>query len=224
MTLRILFVERDLTTADLLIPSLERKGYHVWLVRTQRQAIAAIRTKCPNLLVLDVASFGVRGYDLCDLLQETSQQTPMVLLVPAGHDPLGCQAVAWMAPPFTSRRLLYRVKKAAQQVVLRLIEAGPLVLDPDARVVQKGDQTHRLRPKEAHLLALLMENAGRALSRRRIMKEVWETDYMGDTRTLNVHIHWLRTKVEEDATSPRLIHTIRGVGYLFKPVEEAAVR
>ena len=88
MTLRILFVERDLTTADLLIPGLERKGYQVWLASTQRQATSAIRTKGPNLLVLDMASFGSRGYDLCDLLQSLLRRVPTVLLVPAGHDPV----------------------------------------------------------------------------------------------------------------------------------------
>jgi DNA-binding response OmpR family regulator len=84
------------------------------------------------------------------------------------------------------------------------------------RVLRKGRARYRLRPKEAALLALFMRNPGRVLTRREIMKAVWDTDYVGDTRTLNVHVRWLRLKIEDDPGKPRLLRTVRGVGYRFE--------
>jgi two-component system phosphate regulon response regulator PhoB len=87
-----------------------------------------------------------------------------------------------------------------------------------SRTLSKGQNTFHLRPKEAALLALFMQNPGRVLSRREIMKEVWDTDYMGDTRTLSVHVRWLRLKIEDDPGKPRLLCTVRGRGYRFEYV------
>jgi DNA-binding response OmpR family regulator len=94
-----------------------------------------------------------------------------------------------------------------------------LRLDPETRTLHKGEITSRLRPKEAALLALFMRNPGRVLSRREIMKEVWETDFVGDTGTLNVHVHWLRQRIEENPGKPRVLRTVRGVGYRFESQE-----
>jgi two-component system response regulator RegX3 len=121
-----------------------------------------------------------------------------------------------MTPPFTSRKLLYRVRKVAEKLGSRELRAGSLVFDPDTRTVRKGNTSVPLRPKEAALLAMFMHNPGRVLSRQELMKEVWETDYMGDTRTLSVHVRWLRLKIEDDPSSPRFLRTIRGVGYRFE--------
>jgi DNA-binding response OmpR family regulator len=126
-----------------------------------------------------------------------------------------------MTPPFTSRRLLYRVAKVAQALPNREIQAGDLVLDPNAHILRKGQTTVRLRPNETALLALFMRNRGKVLSRHQIMEEIWETDYLDDTRTLNVHIHWLRTKIEDDPTTPSYLRTVRGVGYRFDVPEPA---
>lgn len=217
MALRILFVEKDLTVADLLVPSLERKGHQVVVARTQRQATSCIRTLCPNMLVMDVASFDRRGYDICQVIRNRLASVPTILLLAEGHDAAGSMAEAYMTPPFTTRKLLYRVKKTAELVVSREIKAGPLVLDPETRTLSNGQQRYRLRPKEAVLLELFMVNPGKTLSRRRIMKEVWDTDYVGDTRTLSVHVRWLRLKIEDDPGRPRLLRTVRGVGYRFDP-------
>jgi DNA-binding response OmpR family regulator len=121
-----------------------------------------------------------------------------------------------MTPPFTSRKLLYRIRKVTEHLAEREIRAGCLALDPRTRILRKHDQALHLRPKEAELLALFMRNPGRVLSRRELMKRVWETDYMGDTRTLSVHIRWVRQKIEEEPSSPRYLRTVRGVGYRFE--------
>lgn len=216
MGLRILFVEKDLTTVDLLVPSLERKGYQVLVAQTQRQAMSRIRSLRPDLLVLDVASFGTNGYKISDTIRARLGAVPTILLLEKGHASAGATADAFMTPPFTSRKLLHRVRKVAERLASREIRVGPLVLDPDTRTLHKGETSLHLRPKEAALLTFFIENPGRVLSRQEIIKQVWETDYVGDTRTLSVHVRWLRQKIEDDPDSPRFLRTVRGVGYRFE--------
>lgn len=215
MSLRILLVEKDVTTADLLVPSLERKGYQVFVARSQRQALSRARSLYPDLLVLDVASFGANGYKVSEAVRARLDNVPTILLLEQGHAGAGDAVEAFMEPPFTSRKLLYRVKKLAENVTPRQITLGPLVLDPDSRILSDGDKTVQLRPKEAELLAYFMHNPGKVLSRQEIMRQVWDTNYVDDTRTLSVHVCWLRQKVEEDPKAPRLLRTIRGLGYRF---------
>jgi DNA-binding response OmpR family regulator len=223
MTLRILLVEKDVTTADLLVPGLKRKGYQVAVAHTQRQATGRMRSLQPDLLIMDVASFGAAGYRVRDAVCAQSVGVATVLLLPEGHDFAGSSAEAYMTPPFTSRRLLYRVRKVAETLPRREIQVGEFTLDPDTGILLlKGETTTHLRPKEAALLALLMSKPGKVLSRQRIMKEVWETDYHEDTRTLSVHMRWLRIKIEKDPSAPRCLHTVRGVGYCFDPPAPAA--
>jgi DNA-binding response OmpR family regulator len=216
MSLRILFVEKNLTTADLLVPSLVRKGYQVIVVQTQRQALGRIRSARPDLLVVDVASFGTGGYKISDAVRNRLDGVPTILLLEKGHASAGATVEAFMTPPFTSRKLVYRVKKLAETLTSREICAGPLALDPDTRTLRKGETTMALRPKEAALLTLFMCNPGKVLSRLEITKQVWETDYVGDTRTLSVHVRWLRQKIEDDPSAPRFLRTVRGVGYRFE--------
>lgn len=215
MSLRILLVEKDVTTADLLVPSLERKGYQVFVARSQRQALSRARSLYPDLLVLDVASFGATGYKVSEAVRARVDDVPTILLLEKGHAGAGDAADAFMEPPFTSRKLLYRVRKLAEDLTPRQITLGPLVLDPDSRVLSDGDKTVQLRPKEAELLAYFMRNPGKVLSRQEIMRQVWDTNYVDDTRTLNVHVCWLRQKVEKDPRAPRLLRTVRGLGYRF---------
>jgi DNA-binding response OmpR family regulator len=218
MIIKVLFVEKEVTIADLLVPSLERKGYKVSVAHTRRQALSRCRSSSPDILVVDVASFGPAGYDLVDAVQSRLGDVPTILLLQEGHAIAGSRAEAFMTPPFTSRKLLYRLRKAAESFPSRTIEAGALVLDPATHMLHRGRASIRLRPKEAALLALFMRNPGRVLTRREIMKAVWDTDYVGDTRTLNVHVRWLRLKIEDDPGQPRLLRTVRGVGYRFELV------
>jgi DNA-binding response OmpR family regulator len=215
MTLRILFVEKDATTADLLIPSLQRKGYQVTLASSQRQATARIRSWSPDLLILDIASFGNKGYRISDAIRGRLEAVPTILLLEKGHAVAGSAAEEFMLPPFTSRRLLHKVKKVSEYISHRELRAGPLALDPHTRTLRKGEQTFHLRPKESDLLALFISNPRKVLSRQELMKQIWQTEYIGDTRTLSVHIRWLREKIEGDPNTPRLLRTVRGVGYRF---------
>lgn len=224
MSLKILFVEKDATTADLLVPGLQRKGYQVTVVRTQRQVTSRLKTLRPDLLVIDVASFGASGYKVCDAVRARLESVPTILLLEKGHDSAGTTAEAYMTPPFTSRRLLYRARKLAETLSTNEIVAGALALDPDTRVLRKGEEIMYLRPKEASLLAIFMRNRGKVLSRQRLMQDVWDTEYMGDTRTLSVHVRWIRQKIEQDPNNPRYLTTVRGVGYrLAVPDEDQLV-
>ena len=217
MIIKVLFVEREVTTADLLVPSLKRKGYKVSVAHTRRQTLSRCRSLRPDILIVDVASFGPAGYDLVDAVQSRLGDVPSILLLEEGHAIAGEQAEAFMTPPFTSRKLLYRLRRVAETLPSRAIETGELVLDPVTHMLHRGRARHRLRPKESALLALFMRNPGRVLTRREIMQAVWDTDYVGDTRTLNVHVRWLRLKIEDDPGKPRLLRTVRGVGYRFEP-------
>jgi two-component system alkaline phosphatase synthesis response regulator PhoP len=187
---------------------------------TQRQATSRIRSLCPDLLIMDIASFGVKGYKISDSVRARLEGVPTILLLEKSHAGAGGAAEAFMTPPFTSRKLLHRIRKVSQHLVRRELRAGPLVLDPYARTLRKGDKALHLRPKEAALLEFFMRNPGKVLSRQELMKQIWQTDYMGDTRTLSVHIRWLRLKIEDDPGSPRFLRTVRGVGYRFEVPED----
>lgn len=215
MTLKILFIEKDMTTADLLVPSLERKGYQVYLAHGQREATNRIRSLSPDLLIVDVASFGSAGYRVSDAIRARLNSMPTILLLEKGHASTGSAAEEFITPPFTSRKLIHKVKKVAEHVTECELRAGQLALDPRTRTLHTGEVAFHLRPKEADLLALFMHNLGKVLSRQELMKRIWQTEYMGDTRTLSVHVRWLREKIEENPNSPRLLRTIRGVGYRF---------
>ena len=147
MSLRILFVERDVTTADLLLPSLERKGYQVVVAQTQRQAMGRLRSVRPDLLVVDVASFGAGGYKVSEAVRGKLDGVPAILLLEAGHASLTDTADAFMTPPFTSRKLLYRVRKLADQLTSREMRAGPLVFDPDTRGLDSGSYLMKTAPR-----------------------------------------------------------------------------
>ena len=219
MSHRILLVEKDITMADLLMPSLERKGFEVVVAQTKRQATRRLSSLRPDILVVDVASFGASGYRVSDAVRSKLDGVPTVLLLEQGHASAGSTAEAFMTPPFTSRKLLYRVTKLAEQLISREIRAGDLALDLDARFLRKEKEILRLRPKEVALLAFFMENSGKVLSREEIIRQVWETDYVEDTRTLSVHVRWLRLKIEDNPDRPRYLRTVRGIGYRFEAPE-----
>ncbi|MGQ9597949.1 MAG: response regulator transcription factor [Anaerolineae bacterium] len=224
MSLRILLVERDVATSDLLVPSLERRGYQVFVAATQHQAIKRIRSMPPDLLVIDVASFGANGYKVRDAVRSHLSSAPMILLLDKGRTNAEGTADAYMTPPFTPRKLLYRIKKVSDKLSSREIRAGSLILDPDTRTLVRDEESFHLRPKEAALLAFFMRNPGRVLSRQEIMKQIWETEYTGDTRTLSVHVRWLRLKIETDPNAPRWLRTIRGLGYRFDVPDVASAK
>jgi DNA-binding response OmpR family regulator len=208
-----------LTTAERLVSALKQEGFQVSLACNRRQALSRVRSLRPNVLVVDVASFGAGGYGLLDTVRARLQGVPTVLFLTKGDDVARGGTETCITPPFTPGKLLDRLGKVAESLSPQEIRAGPLVLDLETRTLHKGQATFHLRPMEAALLALFMRNPGRVLSRQEIMKEVWKTDFVGDTRTLYVHVRWLRLKIEDDPGAPRLLCTERNVGYRFEAGE-----
>lgn len=199
--------------------ALERSGYPVTWVRTAKSALAQVERDKPALVVVDLPSLRVDAARLCSAIKRVAETRVMVLggngqsLASAG---CGDGADAYMARPLQLRRVLARVAKlmpAGQSAELR---CGELSLRPGDGILRKrGDET-RLNPKLRRLLQVFMQHQGEIITRKQLMQQVWETSYMGDTRTLDVHMRWLRERIEDDPTDPRYLKTIRRQGYRFE--------
>ncbi len=232
MTL-ILLVDDEPLITDSLTYSLKREGFQVEIAADGISALKAIETHKPDLIVLDLMLPDISGFEVCRRLRTTSS-TPVIMLTAKGEEidrVLGLEVGAddYLAKPFSFRELLARIQAMLRRVALDRQIAQPqpmamrqLSLDPIARRVFKGDQELQLSAREFDLLSLLMKNAGRAMSRDDLIKLVWGEDWVGDPRTLDVHVRWLRLKIEEDPADPIYIQTVRGFGYRFAGPEELA--
>jgi DNA-binding response OmpR family regulator len=230
---RILLVDDEPLITDSLSYSLQREGYEVKSARDGLSAIQAIQDFQPDLIVLDLMLPDISGLEVCRRLRATST-TPVIMLTARGEEidrVLGLEVGAddYLAKPFSFRELLARIRAILRRVELdrqasqmQAMVLRQLSLDPISRRVFKGDQELQLSAREFDLLALLMKNAGRALSREELLAQVWGEEWIGDPRTLDVHVRWLRLKVEEDPAIPQYIQTVRGYGYRFAGPEELA--
>lgn len=230
MTL-ILLVDDEQLITDSLSYSLKREGYEVASVADGISAIKAVEEFKPDLIVLDLMLPDISGFEVCRRLR-TFTTTPVIMLTARGEEidrVLGLEVGAddYLAKPFSFRELLARLQAMLRRVQLdrqsvqpQLITTRQLNLDPTARRVWKGDQELQLSTREFDLLAILMKNGGRAMSRDDLIKQVWGDDWVGDPRTLDVHVRWLRLKIEDDPASPEFIQTVRGYGYRFAGPEE----
>lgn len=230
---RILLVDDEQLITESLSYSLKREGFDVEAVADGLSAIKAVEEKNPDLVVLDLMLPDISGFEVCRRLR-TFTTTPVIMLTARGEEidrVLGLEVGAddYLAKPFSFRELLARIQAMLRRVQLdrqipqpQLVRMGQINLDPVARRVYKGDQEIQLSAREFDLLAVLMKNAGRAMSRDELIKLVWGDDWVGDPRTLDVHVRWLRLKIEEDPAVPLYIQTVRGFGYRFAGVEELA--
>lgn len=230
MTL-ILLVDDEPLITDSLTYSLQREGFDVEAVADGLSAIEAAERLNPDLIVLDLMLPDISGFEVCRRLRATTS-TPVIMLTARGEEidrVLGLEVGAddYLAKPFSFRELLARIQATLRRVALdrRTSEAKPmslrlLSLDPTARRVFKDEKELQLSAREFDLLEILMKNAGRAMSRDDLLKLVWGDEWVGDSRTLDVHIRWLRLKIEDDPASPNYIQTVRGYGYRFAGAEE----
>ena len=195
------------------------------------QAMKAIGSFDPDLVVLDIMLPGMNGLEVCRRIRANSS-TPVIMLTARGEELdriLGLEVGAddYLAKPFSFRELLARIRSILRRVEMdrqtsqfQPVNVGNLTLDPIARRVFRGGQELQLSAREFDLLSILMRNAGRALSREELLAQVWGEDWIGDPRTLDVHVRWLRLKIEEDPAEPEYIQTVRGHGYRFAGPEE----
>ena len=220
---RLLVVEDEQTLRETLAYNLTREGYEVTVSGDGGEALELARERDYDLIVLDVMLPTLDGLSICRILRK-EQRTPIILLTARSSEVdriMGLETGAddYVVKPFSLGEFLARVRavlrRAAPETTTRL-EAGDLSLDLIGRRVYRGEQELRLSHKEFDLLAALMHNLGTALSRDRLLQQVWGYDFSGDTRTVDVHVRWLREKIEIDPAEPQRIVTVRGVGYRFE--------
>jgi DNA-binding response OmpR family regulator len=216
----ILLIERQSRQMRTFAAELEHKGYAVSIVSNGRAALQEAAKHPPDIVVLNAASLGTSGLRICRDLRESLRAIPLIHILPEGatqDQKRQSPSNASLIMPFTIRKLVNRIERLLPGERAETIEAGPVRLTLGVRVVACGGKERRLTPKAADLLEVLLRHPNEVLDRRFLMREVWDTDYLGDTRTLDVHIRWLREAVEDRSGRPRYIVTVRGVGYRFDP-------
>ncbi len=240
---KILVVDDEPVLIETIAYNLEQAGYQVTTVTDGPSALEAARRETPDLVILDVMLPEMDGLEVCRLLrrENNTATTPIMMLTAKGEEidkVVGLEVGAddYVTKPFGRRELLARVRALLRRAEYasateehtaqaamdeaahssRELVAGPLRIDLAGRRVHCRGQELDLQPKQFELLVYLVRNRGTVLTRDQVLYNVWGYDYAGDTRTVDVHIRWLREKLEEDPANPRLIQTVRGVGYVFR--------
>ncbi len=215
--MRLLLITPEKATAERLGPPLEEKGVELLHAPTVAQAANMLRRRRIDVVVLDEATPDADAER--DGVRFKRSRHPVVFMVVTDTPaPWARTADFHLKPPITVRKLMYRIRHSLQGDAGTLCQ-GDITLNLRERKVVCSGSERQLTPRLCLLLAFLMRNPGRDLSRKEIMRAVWETEYVGDTRTLDVHIHWLRRAVEPDPKNPLHILTVRGIGYRFEPGE-----
>lgn len=212
----LLLIESGRPSVASFASALEKKGYSVDIYHSVDPAIKAARKNPPDVVVLDAASMRTSGTRLCRSIRTELDGLPIILVSPADSqaDPSNGASIT-LIHPFTPRKLLNRIARLLPGDESYMLEVGPIRLNLAQRKVFSLGRESRLTPKQTKLLEVFMLNPGRLLTRKSLIKQVWQTDYIGDTRTLDVHMSWLRGAIEADPTKPKFLRTIRGMGYRF---------
>lgn len=233
--MHVLLIDDDPLITRPLERALQQAGYQVSVAGDGATGLALARNQKPQVVILDVLMPGMDGWQVCRELRQHSA-VPILMLTALGDEVdriLGLELGAddYLTKPFSTRELLARLRALLRRVELDRgyredssnLEVGPVRVDPGSRRAFKGEQELTLRYKEFELLALLISRAGQVVTRAELFDQVWGTEWLGDTRTLDVHVRWLREKIEDDPGNPRFIQTVRGVGYRFIAAGELAL-
>jgi DNA-binding response OmpR family regulator len=206
---------QDARAGDATVEALfKKRGYQVASERALRPTLKRIATWAPDLIVLDAVSLGGNGTRLCRRLTKPAGDTPILLVVSKRQRVAAdCGASAIIKQPFTLRKLWNTAVRLLPAEGGDTLQVGPIRLNLTRRRVSCGGRDQKVTPKQARLLEMFLRAPGQLLTRKAIIKHVWDTDYTGDTRTLDVHISWLRSVVEPNPRRPRYIQTVRGQGY-----------
>jgi two-component system response regulator RegX3 len=224
---RILVVEDEDSFADALSFLLQREGFEVSLATTGPAAVEEFARQGPDLVLLDLMLPGLSGVEVCRRIRE-SADTPVIMLTARDGEVdkvvgLELGADDYVTKPFSSPELLARIRAVLRRRSTRdigcsgVIEVGPIRMDIDRHVVTLRGDAVPLPLKEFELLEILLRHAGRVLTRGQLIDRVWGPDYVGDTKTLDVHVKRLRAKIEDAPANPRHLVTVRGLGYKFEP-------
>ena len=227
----VLVVEDEENLAEALRYNIEREGYSVSVANDGAKALLSVRNETPDLIILDVMLPVLDGFEVCRILRK---ETAVPILILTAKDDvidrvLGLELGAddYLTKPFSMRELTARMRAILRRprMVREMSDAdseGKIHTSEDLKVdlfshtVTLAGEEIKMRPREFDLLALLVANKGRVQTRDQILDKLWGTGYVGDTRTVDVHVRWLREKIEADSGSPVRIVTVRGVGYRFE--------
>ena len=220
----ILLVEDETSITEPLAEALRSEGFETRVAGTVAEALELART-APDLVLLDVMLPDGSGFDVCRELRQTSR-VPIIMLTARGEEAdrvvgLELGADDYVVKPFSAREVVARIRAVLRRVDAPEpdddgpVEIGELRLDPARREATHRGEALELSRKEFDLLELLMRNAGSVVSRERLISEVWDTNWFGSTKTLDVHVSGIRRKLGDDPSEPRYLHTVRGIGFRF---------
>jgi DNA-binding response OmpR family regulator len=217
----VLLAEDDLSISDPLARALRREGYDVDVSADGPSTLEAAMAGGLDLIVLDIGLPQVDGLEVCRRLRSEGQSVPVLILTARADEVdtvIGLDAGAddYVTKPFRLAELLARVRALLRRGSAETSTVQGVRVDPDARRAWIGDTELELTTKEFDLLCVLVNDAGKVVTREQIMREVWDSKWWGSTKTLDMHISWLRRKLGDDAHSPRYITTVRGVGFRFE--------
>lgn len=216
MTIHVLLIEdANLDHAESLLANLESEGYEVSTSHSPEAALEKTKSIWPNLIVFNTTNTSSNLASFQNALEQTNLKIPCVLIGDKHRLNATINTDTIIVAPGKPQQLNQGMKKATTHQKSRFVRLPGLVLDAHQHQLLRDGQIFSLTPKELKLLQLLIDYHDQILSRKIIMNQVWETDYLGDTRTLDVHIRWLREKIEKNPSRPTRLMTIRGVGYRF---------
>lgn len=241
MMYTILVVDDESVLLETIVYNLEQSGYQVFTAADGASALEAAQREQPDLIILDLMLPVIDGLEVCrQIRQKTETAGTLILMLTARSDEIdkvvGLEVGAddYVTKPFSKHELMARVKALLRRRARlsastdesnpsqaatrrpRVLEAGPIVINLDGRHVYRHGQEVELQPRLFDLLRYLVQNRGTVLTRDQLLQNVWGYDYTGDTRTVDVHMRWLREKLEDDPANPRLLQTVRGVGYCLR--------
>lgn len=225
---KVLVVEDEEPLLFTLAHSLKREGYNVVTASRGDDGLKLAREQQPDLILLDVMLPGIDGIQVCRMLRRDSD-VPIIMLTALGGESdrvtgLDTGADDYLPKPFGMRELMARVRALLRRSSARsqpdtgptVVISGDLQVDRERREVTRAGRVLRMKPKEYELLLFFLQHPGRVFSREQILDEVWGYDFYGGPRTVDVHVRWLRQKIEDDPPNPTRLRTIRGSGYLFE--------
>lgn len=223
MPKEILIIEDEDFISGLLSRNLSQRGYEITAVKC-KDALRQARKYQASLILFEVPATGAKAFEACQLIRSATT-APIIALIEDPTQLSEIEGIQYLPKPVDFHQLLVIVentlksKPTRRKHTLHTLRHGDLVLDLQTRCLTKGEHVYHLTPKECLLLQLFMSNPGRVLNHKTILKKVWHTDYDGDIATLQVHVSWLRKKIEDEPGKHTRLRTVRGVGYRFEAIK-----
>ncbi len=211
---RLLWAGKRRTDIPSFVPELETKGYKVIFVNTGKEALEKLSKQKPDVMIVDAASMRTTGSRICKTIKSKFPALPLILINTPSNLPTN-QIVAdiQLIHPFTIRKLENRIIPFTPCDGKNLLKAGPIQLDMERQVIRCNRKEEHVTPRMANLLKMLIDQKGKVIDREKLFSKIWHTNYTEDTRSLDVHINWLRKIIEKNPKKPELLLTERGKGY-----------